>query len=148
MVSHFSFQIAFVRTNPKKNRHSRQPIQQPTEASIFIRIQVEREKIGKSEISFFPFFRGSAGSEVSGGPNGTVCWPKVTSGPSIGRTATPVRRKSQHHHPDLNQTNDKRRATHYLESDTDMLRVPLCLTSSRAEFVLFPNTKSSSSMGK
>ena len=84
---------------------------------------MEREKTENFQISFIPFFRGSAGSEVSGGPNGTVCWPKVTSGPSIGRTATPVRRKSQHHHPDLNQTNDKRRATHYLESDTDMLSV-------------------------
>ena len=46
-----------------------------------------------------------------------------TEAPSIGRTATPVWRNAKHHHPGLNQTNDKRRATHYLESDTDMLSV-------------------------
>ena len=49
--------------------------------------------------------------------------PETDGSPSIGGTATPVWRKAQHHHPSLNQNNDKRRASHLLESDTDMLSV-------------------------
>ena len=48
---------------------------------------------------------------------------KPTEAPSISRTATSVGRRAQHHHHRLSQDNDKRRASHLLVSDTDMLSV-------------------------